>query len=382
MLYLDHAASSPLRPAAREAWLAAVAEPGNPASRHAFGRRAEARVARARKAVAALMGCTPAQLVFTATGTEANNLAILGAAAQLEAQGRPCRSLHTAIEHACVRGPHAALAARGWEVEVLPVDGAGRVERDALGRALARGPSLVSIMAVNNEMGAVQDLASLGADVRAAGAWLHVDAVQALGVLDPSPWDADLISVSAHKLGGPQGVGALAIRRDVKLAPVLRGAPQEAGRRPGTLAVGAIAAFGAAAEEALATRAAEAERLAALRDRLEAAILAAVPAARVLGEAPWRAPHLTSVVFAGVTGEALVEQLDLAGLAASTGAACTVLGTPGSPVLRALGLPEAEVQGSLRLSLGWSTTEAEVLEAAATVAQVARALMERKPLLT
>jgi cysteine desulfurase len=379
MIYLDHAASSPLRPCAREAWLAAVAEPGNPASRHAWGRRAAARVARAREAVAALVACEPPGVVFTATGTEANNLAILGAAGALEAQGAPRRALCSAIEHSCVRGPMAVLADRGWEVFTIGVDGAGRLDEAALQRALGTGVSLASVMAVNNEMGVVQDLARLGGQIRAAGALLHVDAVQALGVLDPSPWQADMVSASAHKLGGPQGVGALGLRRGHKLQPVLRGGPHEGGLRPGTLAAAAIAAFGAAAREALEARSREAARLAALRVELAGAICR-VPGARVLGDAGCSAPHILGAVLPGATGEALVEQLDLAGVAASTGAACTVLGTPGSPVLRALGLPEADVQGSVRLSLGWSTTSDEVRAAAEVIAEVLTRLAVMKPM--
>ncbi|MEB3328857.1 MAG: cysteine desulfurase family protein [Candidatus Sericytochromatia bacterium] len=381
MVYLDHAASSPLRDSAREAWLAAVEAPGNPASRHAWGRRAAARVVQAREAVAALLGCEPAGLVFTATGTEANNLAILGAAGVLEAQGAPRRALCSAIEHSCVRGPMAVLVGRGWEVHTIGVDGVGRLDEAALKEALDRGISLASVMAVNNEMGVIQDLERLGGQIRATGALLHVDAVQALGVLEPAPWQADMLTASAHKIGGPQGIGALGLRRGLKLQPVLWGGPHEAGRRPGTLATAAIAAFGAAAAEALAGRAREAERLADLRALLTGA-LGSVPGLTVLGRVGHSAPHILGAVLPGVTGEAMVEHLDLAGVAASTGAACTLLGTPGSPVLRALGLPEAAVQGSLRLSFGWSTSSDEVRLAARLVVDVLKRLAGMKPMVS
>ncbi len=377
MIYLDHAASSPMRPSALDAYAAAAREPGNAASAHTAGRRAAARVEAARKQVAALIGRTPGEVVFTAGGTEADNLAVLGAAAALEAAGRPRRALRSAIEHSAVRGPFEALVERGWEVGVLPVDADGLLAPATLAAALP-GASLVSVMAVNNEMGAVQDLAALAALVRGAGAVFHVDAVQGAAWL--AAIDADLVAISAHKLGGPQGVGALFVRRGTPLLPVLRGGAHERGRRPGTLAVAAIAGFGAAAAEALGEREAEAARLCALRDALASRVLAEVSGAHRLGRVV--APHILAFAFPGVVGEALVEQLDLAGVCASTGAACTVLGTESSPVLPALGLDEASVQGSLRLSLGWSTTAAEVAEAAAIVAATAARLATMKPMAT
>ena len=375
MLYMDHAASSPLRPAALAAYVAAAADPGNSASTHAAGRRASGRVEAARKHVAALFGRRAGEVVFTSGGTEGDNLAILGAAQALEAAGRPRRALRSAIEHAAVRGPFAALAARGWEVEVLPVDDQGLLAPETLATAVA-GASLVSVMAVNNEMGAMQPLAALAPIVRGAGAVFHVDAVQGAAWLEAV--EADLVSITAHKLGGPQGVGALFVRPGTPLMPLMRGGPHERGRRPGTLPVAAIAGFGAAAAEVLAGRAQEAGRLRGLRARLAALILEAVPGARVLGREV--APHVLAIVFPGVVGDALVEQLDLAGLCASTGAACSTLGTEASPVLRALGLEEASVQGSLRLSLGWSTTAQEVEAAGRLVAEVAGRLAAMKPM--
>ena len=377
MIYLDHAASSPIRPSALEAYVAAAREPGNAASPHLAGRRAAARVEAARKQVAALLGRPSAEVVFTSGGTEADNLAILGAAAALEAAGRPRKAVRSAIEHAAVRGPFEALAARGWEVAVAPVGPDGRVAPEALAERLP-GASLVSVMAVNNEMGAAQDLPALAALVRAAGAVFHVDAVQGAAYL--AEVDADLVAVSAHKLGGPQGVGALYVRKGTPLVPLLRGGAHERGRRPGTLPVAAIAGFGAAAAEALAGREAEVARLRALRAAIADRVLAEVPGARVLGGEV--APHVLALVFPGVVGEALVEQLDLAGVCASTGAACTILGTEASPVLPALGLDEASVQGSLRLSLGWSTTAAEAAEAGAIVAATAARLRSMKPMAT
>jgi len=308
---------------------------------------------------------------FTSGGTEANNLAILGRAAAIEAAGGPRRALRSAVEHASVRGPFEALAARGWAIELLPVDADGVLDLDALAQALARPAGLLSVMAVNNEMGAVQPLADVLTWAREAGATLHVDAVQAAG---RAPLEADLVSLSAHKLGGPVGVGALLVGAGVELMPLMYGGGHERGLRPGTVATALIAAFGAAAH------AHDQAGYAKLRARLAELILAGVPGARLLGRADAVAAHILGLVIPGVVGEALVEQLDLAGVAASTGAACTVLGTDPSPVLPALGLDEASVQGSLRLSLGWSTSADEIERAGRIVADVAHRLATMPPL--
>lgn len=374
-IYLDHAASAPLRPEARAAWLAASETPGNPASLHGPGRRAAARVETARKQVATLVGRPTRDVRFTAGGTEANNLAILGRALAIERAGGPRRALRSAIEHASVRGPFEALAARGWDVSLVPVDGDGVLELAALEAALLTPTSLVSVMAVNNEMGARQPLAEVLRLAQTAGATLHVDAVQAAG---QAPADVDLVTMSAHKLGGPVGIGALLVAPGVTLTPLLHGGAHERGLRPGTLPTAAIAAFGAAAQASGGEM--EAARLRALRAHLADLILAGVPGARMLGRPDALAPHVLALVLPGVVGEALVEQLDLAGVAASTGAACTVLGTDPSPVLPALGLDEASVQGSLRLSLGWSTTAEEVERAGAIVAEIAHRLQTMRPM--
>ncbi|MEB3196039.1 MAG: cysteine desulfurase family protein [Candidatus Sericytochromatia bacterium] len=380
MIYLDHAASSPLRPAARVAWNEAVDLPGNAASPHAFGRRAAQRVAEARQAVAQLVARDAQEVYFTASGTEANNLAILGLAAAVERNGGIRRAAHSALEHSCVRGPMASLAARGWDIEVLPVSPDGQLLIPPLQAALARGLAWVSVMAVSNEVGALQRFSEWRDDVRRAGSLLHVDAVQGVGLLDPRPWDADLLSVSAHKLGGGQGVGALVLREGVRLEPVLRGGPHERGVRPGTLAVAAIAAFGAAASEAFALRDTEAQRLTEWRERLERQLLVAVPGLRVLGAGGPRAPHILSLTLPGATGRHLVEQLDLVGVAVSTGAACTSLKQTPNPTLQALGLTEAEAQGSLRISLGWTTTADELERAGDAIASTLRAMTATKPM--
>ncbi|MDB5099687.1 MAG: cysteine desulfurase, partial [Cyanobacteria bacterium RYN_339] len=317
------------------------------------------------------VGRSGREVVWTSGGTEADNLAILGVAARAERR----RLVVSAVEHKAVLAPAAALAAAGWTVDWLPVAGDGV----AIATPIPPDTALVSLMAANNETGAVQPIAAYAEAAHAAGALFHVDAAQA-GYLDLAGVDADLITLSAHKIGGPIGVGALIVKAGTRLAAVLHGGGHERGLRPGTVNVPGVAAFAAAAAELLATRAVEAARLAALRDRLADRILAEVPQARRIGRPEASAPQILCLVFPGVEGEALVTQLDLAGLAASSGAACTTLGQEPSHVLPALGLDAAAVAGSLRLSLGWSTTAAEIDEAAKTVVLTARMLLEQRPM--
>lgn len=375
MPYMDYAATSPMRPAAREAWLSASEASGNAASLHAAGRRAEARVEKARRQVAALVGRSPREVLFTSGGTEANNMALLGAMRRL---GKP-HLIVSAIEHKAVLQPAAALEREGVRVTRLPVDATGLVRLDALEAALDDETGLVSVMLVNNEIGTVQPIEAIAELARARGALVHTDAVQA-GLLPLTDLPADMISLSAHKLGGPMGVGALVCRPGVPLAPIMHGGGHERGLRPGTVNVPGVSAFGAAAEALLAEREAEAARVGAMRDRLQALILAGLPDAPVVGAGAPVAPHLLALAFPGLDGEGLVTQLDLAGLMASSGAACTALGTEPSHVLPELGLDMAAVNGSLRLSLGFATTEAEVDEAARTVVEVVRRLRTMRPM--
>lgn len=363
MIYLDHAASSPLRPVARLALLESLEGMANAAGRHALGRLASRRVEIARQAVAELAACEASEVVFTAGGTEANNLAIWGTASAIEARGGARRAVLSALEHACVRKPFERLARQGWEIETLAVDSMGRFDGNELRRLLKGKPSLVSLMAVNNEMGVVQNLETWGPEVRASGAALHVDAVQALGYLAPENWAASLVTLSAHKLGGPQGVGALILRRDTPWEPVLLGGPHEQGRRPGTLAVPAIASFGAAAREALSTRDVETVRLKGLNSLMAEELLNRVPNLRLIGDTETRAPHILAVSLPGSSASFLLEELDMLGIAASSGAACSSLKQDPSPVLESMGLTAAEIEGSIRFSLGWSTTESEIREA-------------------
>jgi cysteine desulfurase len=383
-IYLDHAATAPVRPEARAAWDAFFDGPaGNPSSVHAEGRRARAALDEARAAVAALVGASdPDEVVFTSGGTEADALAILGAARAWEdAHGRPGAAVTTAVEHPAVAGAFDLIEARSWRVaRVAPArDGAAPV--DAIAAAIdAAGADLavVSVMAVNNESGALHDVAAVGRLVaerrgrRGDGPWpvFHVDAVQAAGrvPIDAEAWNADIVAVSGHKIGGPAGAGALLVRRSAPVAPIFSGRPgrQERGRRGGTPPVAAIVGMDAAARAARADLSREGPRLRALavrlRDRLVG--LGAVEnsdAARGL-------PGLVNVSFVGLDGADLVAAMDLEGVAASHGAACAS-GVPGpSRVLAAMGLDPRRVRGAVRFSAGPATTEAEIDRAIEVVA--------------
>ena len=362
--YLDWNATAPLRPQARAMFAEALAVGGNPSSVHAEGRAARRLVERAREQVAALVGARPADVFFTSSGTEANMLALTPAVEILgEKRPRGCL-LISAVEHVSVRsgGRFAAGA-----VADIPVDAEGRVDVAALGDILSRKNAarpLASIMAANNETGVFQPVAAAAEVVHAAGGLLHTDAVQAAGRVpcDIGALGADLMTLSAHKIGGPKGVGAL-IRRsdDIHIAePLIRGGGQERGLRAGTENVAGIAAFGAAAEAARAQFPAEAARMLALRDLLEEGILALTPTAVIFGRAAERLPNTTLIALPGLKAETAVIALDLEGVAVSSGAACSSGKVQPSHVLEAMGVPPALLRGAVRVSLGWETTETDV----------------------
>lgn len=342
--YLDHNATSPLRPAAFDAMAEAMRVGGNPSSVHAAGRRARAIVDKARREVASLAGAEPSEIVFTSGGTEANNLALAGA-------GRR-RVLLSAIEHDSVR--RAAPQA-----ELLPVDGNGVLELAALERALESSdePALVSVMLANNETGVLQPVAEVVRLARSAGALVHCDAVQGAGKVPVHLRDlgVDYLSLSAHKIGGPTGVGALVMRKGAPLLPTLRGGGQESNRRAGTENVAGIAGFGAAA-----VLGARVDDLKALRDELELSLVQIAMGARVFGAAAPRLGNTSCISMPGVPAETQVMAFDLAGVCISAGSACSSGKVQRSPVLDAMGVPTTEAACATRISLGWNTQAADI----------------------
>jgi cysteine desulfurase len=361
-IYLDHNATTPLQLAVAEAMIGVLREEfGNPSSVHHFGQRAKAAVDQARTAVAALIGAEPSDVVFTSGGTESDNLAIRGAAEALERTGRR-HLIASAIEHEAVLNTLKALARRGWTTTLLPVDETGIVSPEALGAALTDQTALVSVMHANNEIGTVQPVAELARLAHERGALFHTDAVQSAGKIsvDVKALGVDLLSISAHKFYGPKGIGALWLRRGLRLLPVLTGGKQERSRRAGTENVPGIVGMGAAAALARGTMAEEAARLAALRDRLEEGILRAVPGTAVNGARSARVPNTANVSFDRVEAESLLIALDLEGVAVSTGSACSSGTLEPSHVLKAMGLPTHRTQNSIRFSLGAANTEAEI----------------------
>jgi cysteine desulfurase len=373
LVYLDHAATSPLSPAARAAMEPYLGERfGNPSSVHAPGREARKAVDEAREQVAAAVRARPDEVIFTSGGTEANNLALKGVAWHAREQGRD-GVVVSAVEHHAGLDPARWLGRQGFRVREVPVDADGVVRLEALAEAVDRRTAVVSVMWANNEVGTLQPVAECARIAREAGAVFHTDAVQALPWLDVDAGLADLVSLSAHKLGGPKGVGALVVRRGVRLQPLLHGGGQERDLRSGTLNVAGIVGFAAAVADRLARREETAARVAALRDRLRDLIVARLDGVRVMGHPTARLPNNLHLLVEGVDGEALILLLDAAGVAASQGSACTSGAAEPSHVLAAMGVPGRLARGALRLTLGPETTEEEVGRAAeAVVAAVTR----------
>jgi cysteine desulfurase len=360
-IYLDHNATTPPAPEVILAMSRALGDEfGNASSIHYFGQRAKAAVDEARTEVARLIGAEPGDLVFTASGTESDNLALRGALDA--AQASRSRLVVTAVEHEAVLNTAKSLARRGRPVTILPVDRNGLVSLTEFEAALGPDVALASVITANNETGVIQPVAELARMARASGAVCHTDAVQAAGKIpvDVAALGVDLLSVAAHKFGGPKGVGALWIRRGTALAGVITGGRQERNRRAGTENVPAIVGAGVAARLARAGLAVDSARIAALRDRLEAGILATVPGTSVNGKDAPRVPNTTNVAFERVEAESLLIALDLEGIAVSTGSACSSGSLDPSHVLRAMGLPHGRVQSSIRFSLGRTTTDEDV----------------------
>ncbi len=376
-IYLDHAATTPLRPEALEAMLPFLGGAfGNPSSAHSFGRVARNALDEAHERLAAALGGTAREIVMTAGGTEANNLAIKGAA--WVGKGRGNRLVSSAVEHHAVGHSLRHLVKFGFELVEVPVDRHGRVDPDRLAAALDERTTLVSVMLANNEVGTIEPIREIADRVRQRrGILLHVDAVQAAPYLDldVAELGADLVTISAHKFEGPKGAGALWIRRGTQLLSQLHGGSQERHRRAGTENVAGAVGMSVAYARAVADRAATAVRLRALRDRLAAACLA-VEGVELTGHPTERLPGLLSLLVRDADGVAIAVALDLEDVAASPGAACATGSPEPSHVLLAMGYPDVAALGALRLSLGRSTTDAEVAEACLVVPRVIAAIRD------
>jgi len=364
-VYLDHAATTPLRREALEAMLPVLTEDfGNPSSVHAYGRRARAALDDARDSLARNLNAEPREIVFTGGGTEAINFALKGAA--WAGKGRGHRLVTSAVEHHAVLYSMRHLEKFGFELVVLPVDRYGRLDPDQLDGAISDRTILVSLMLANNEVGTIQQVADLVRRIRGhRNVLIHLDAIQAAPymALDVEQLDVDLISLAAHKFEGPKGVGALYVRHGTILLPQTHGGSQERFRRAGTENVAGAVGMAVAYDLACAERNEFVPRMAAQRDRLREAVLA-VPNVELTGHARKRLPGHLSVIARDSDGEALIRALDLDGVAASTGSACTTGSTEPSHVLTALGYPDEEARGSLRLTLGRTTTDDEIEQAA------------------
>ncbi|WP_374328438.1 cysteine desulfurase family protein [Azonexus sp.] len=359
-VYLDHNATTPLDPAVRAAllpWLDGLC--GNASSRHEYGRRARQAIDEARQRVAAALGAHPTEVIFVSGGSEANNLFIKGAAASL----RPGVVAVSAVEHPCVLKPAAQLVRQGWTLREIAVDGAGRIDDADFAAVLQLKPKLVSVMLANNETGVVQDVATLAAAARAAGAWTHSDAVQAFGKLpiDFRTLNAaglHALTVSAHKINGPKGAAALLVDKRIELQPQIAGGGHERGLRSGTENVPAIVGFGVAAELAAQRVAQAAARLAALKDSLERGLIAL--GASIFAVDARRLPNTSYFAIAGIDGETLVGKLDREGFAVASGAACSSANPEPSHVLRAMGVAPEIARGAVRVSLGAGNSDADV----------------------
>jgi cysteine desulfurase len=378
--YLDYNSTTPVDPAVLAAMLPYLSGNfGNASSIHSAGQAARAAVDRARESVAALIGAMPAEIVFTSGGTEADNLAIFGVVAASTAARR--HIITSAIEHHAVLNACQALEKQGIAVTFVPVGRDGMVDPDDIRRALRPETILTSVMHTNNELGTIQAIEEIGKITANADVYFHCDAVQAAGKLplDVNRLGVDLLSISAHKMYGPKGAGALFLRSGTPLEPQFHGGHHERDRRPGTENVPGIAGLGMAAELARQNLTAGTERITELRDRLEAALLAAIPFLRPNGGPTGRVGNTTNLTFAGAGGEALLIALDLEGVAVSTGAACSSGAVEPSHVLLAAGLSPDEARSSLRFSLGRPTTAEEIEYAIAVVPAVVERLRSISP---
>ena len=378
-IYMDNAATTATRPEVLEAMLPYFTQNyGNPSSIHAFGRDARRAIENARKQVAAALGCEPREVYFTAGGSESDNWAIRCALQNM--QGK--HIITSAIEHHAVLHTCEYMEKQGYEVTYLPVDEYGIVSVEDVKNAIRPDTALITIMAANNEIGTIQPIAEIGKIAKEAGILFHTDAVQAVGAvpIDVKKWNVDMLSLSGHKFHAPKGVGALYVRKGIRITNLIYGGAQERGLRAGTENLPGIVGLGKAIELAVAEIPEYTERLTKLRDKLIDGILASIPDVQLNGHRTQRLPGNVNVSVRYVEGEALLMRLDLAGIAASSGSACTSGSLDPSHVLLAIGLPHEIAHGSLRLSLGNDTTEADVDYVLATLPNIVTTLRAMSPL--
>lgn len=378
-IYMDNAATTATRPEVLEAMLPYFTQHyGNPSSIHAFGRDARRAIENARKQVAAALGCEPREVYFTAGGSESDNWAIR--CALQNKQGK--HIITSAIEHHAVLHTCEYMEKQGYEVTYLPVDEYGVVSIEDVKNAIRPDTALITIMAANNEIGTIQPIAEIGKIAKEAGILFHTDAVQAVGAvpIDVKEWNVDMLSLSGHKFHAPKGVGALYVRKGIRITNLIYGGAQERGLRAGTENLPGIVGLGKAIELAVAEIPEYTERLTKLRDKLIDGILASIPDVQLNGHRTQRLPGNVNVSVRYVEGEALLMRLDLAGIAASSGSACTSGSLDPSHVLLAIGLPHEIAHGSLRLSLGNDTTEADVDYVLETLPNIVTTLRAMSPL--
>ena len=384
-VYLDYNATTPVDSAVFEAMAPFFTVGyGNAGSIHTAGQRARAAVDAARESVAALIGAKPSEIVFTSGGTEADNLAILGVVDRMAGTqygGHGSHAITSAIEHHAVLNTCQELEKSGVAVTFVRAGANGVIDPEQVRKALCDKTVLISVMHANNELGTVQPIEQIGQIAKEAGVIFHCDAVQSAGKvpIDVERLGVDLLSISAHKIYGPKGTGALYVRSGTLIEPLFHGGHAERDRRPGTENVPGIVGMGKAAELARERFAEDARRVGALRDRLEKAIIEKIPAARVNGAAGRRVSNTTNVTFPGAGGEALVIALDLQGVECSTGAACSSGAVEPSHVLMAIGLSEDEARSSIRISLGRPTTDAEIEEAIRVIPQAVARIRALSP---
>ena len=379
-IYLDHNATTPVHPAVLEEMLPYLRDVfGNPSSIHWFGQEARQAVDRARQRVADLIGAEPNEIVFTSGGTEAINYALRGAVDKEEGCSR--HIITSQVEHQAVLNTCDYLEGKGFQVTYLPVDECGVVDPESAVAAITDDTVLITVMLANNEVGTIQPLQKITGTAKERGILVHTDAVQAVGKIpvNVQQLGVDLLSISGHKIYGPKGIGALYIRRGVKVTPLIYGGHHERNRRAGTENVPAIVGLGKACEIAGEELEQSAARVAALRDRLEEGILLQIPHVQLNGHPEYRLPNTSNVSFSFIEGESLLMNLDLMDIAVSTGSACASGTSNPSHVLTAMGLGPEQGQGSMRFSLGRGTTEADVDATVKALVEVVGKLRELSP---